>query len=83
MRYIDKVKIHAHAIKLLRNSKNGMKRTANRLAACNVDKQIDAMLKLLKVSAWDLPDAVIIDGLARQLIIDFCQSEINSANNKS
>ena len=82
MRYINKSEIHAAAVKLLRKSKNGVGRTASRLAACNVDKQIDAMLKRLKLSAWDLSDAVIIEGLARQLVIEFCLVEINNANNK-
>ena len=79
MRYINKSAVHAHAVKLLRNSKNGMGRTASRLAACNIDKQIDAMFKRLKESAWGLPDAVIIEGLARQLVIEFCEAEISNA----
>ena len=82
MRYINKSEVHTQAVKILRNSKNGMKRTGNRLAACNVDSQIDALINRLKLSAWGLSDAVIIEGLARQLVIEFCQAEINNANSK-
>jgi len=44
-----------------------------------VDSTFKAMINRLKASAWDLSDAVIIEGLSRQLIIDFCHAEINNA----
>lgn len=77
MRYINKAAIHTEAVKLGRASKNGMKRTANRLAACNVDKQIDAIVGKLKPTAWDHEDSVIIACCASRLWVDFCQAEIN------
>ena len=77
MRYLDKSAIHAQAVIMLRNSKNGMKRTANRLVACNVDKQVDDILSKLKADAWSLDDQTIIQGCAQRLVMDFCQAEIN------
>jgi len=77
VRYLDKNAIHAQAVNIGRISKNKMKTTANRLAACNVDKQIDDMLSKLKPYAWDLDDSIIIEGCAQRLWIEFCQAEIN------
>ncbi len=77
MRYLDKSAIHAQAVIILRNSKNGMKRTASRLAACNVDKQVEDILSRLKADAWSLDDQTIIQGCAQRLVMDFCQAEIN------
>lgn len=79
MRYINKNDIHKEAVKLLRESKNNMKRTANRLAACNVDKQIDSIVAQVRAECWSFEDSVIIKGCAQRLIIDFCQAEINNA----
>lgn len=77
MRYINKQAIHEQAVQIGRNSKNGMKRTANRLAKCNVDNHIDGIVSKLKADAWNLEDDVIINGCAHRLWIEFCQAEIN------
>lgn len=76
MRYINKADIHAKAVQIGRKSRNGMKRTADRLAACNVDKQITEILATLKSSAWDFEDSVIINACASRLWIDFCHAEV-------
>lgn len=78
MRHINKNDIHKEAVKLLRESKNNMKKTANRLAACNVDKQIDSILAQVKADCWTLEDCVIIKGCAQRMIIEFCEAEINN-----
>lgn len=77
MRYINKQAIHEQAVTLGRNSKNGMKRTANRLAKCNVDSHVDGIISKLKAEAWNLDDEVIVKGCAQRLWIEFCQAEIN------
>lgn len=77
MRYINKQAIHEQAVILGRSSKNGMKRTANRLAKCNVDSHIEAIVSKLKAEAWSLENSVLINGCAQRLWIDFCQAEIN------
>ena len=82
MRYIDKAAIHTQAVVIGRASKNGMKRTADRLAACNVDKQINSIVSRLKPDAWDLDDDIIIKGCSRELWIQFLQAEINTQTNK-
>jgi hypothetical protein len=77
MRYINKNAIHVKAVQIGRASKNNMKRTANRLAACNVDNQVDNTLSTLKPEAWKFNDETIIEACARRLWQDFCQAEIN------
>ena len=67
--------IHAEAVKLGRL--RSMSATAGRLAACDVDDQIKAIVSRLVPLAWDLPDGEIIKGCARELWIQFLQAEIN------
>lgn len=76
MRSINKSAIHTEAVNIGRTSKNNMKRTANRLAACNVDAQINSIVATLKPEAWDLDDDTIIKACARHLWIEFCHAEI-------
>jgi hypothetical protein len=77
MRYINKQAIHEQAVQMGRDSKNNMKRTANRLAKCNVDSHVETIVSKLKVEAWDYDDSVIIEVCASRLWMDFCQAEIN------
>lgn len=77
MRYINKAAIHAEAVKIGRASRNGMKRTANRLAASDVDKAVGSILTSLKAEAWSMEDAVIIEACARRLWLDWLTTEIN------
>lgn len=77
IRYINKSAIHVEAVNIGRNSKNNMKRTANRLANCNVDKQVDSIMSQLKQEAWEHSDETIIKACAQRLWMEFCQAEIN------
>jgi len=73
-RYINKELIHTKAVEYGR-SRKGMKRTANRLAKCNVDKIINSLVSILKPEAWANSDDVIIQGCAQRLWLDFCIAE--------
>lgn len=75
MRALHLELIHAEAVKLGRL--RGLNVTAGRLAACDVDEQIKAIVLRLVPKAWDLPDKEIIQGCARELWIQFLQAEIN------
>jgi hypothetical protein len=68
--------IHSEAVKLGR-SRKGMRSTANRLAGCDVDKQITDIVRRLKSSSWALEDEEIIKGCAIELWTQFLQAEIN------
>lgn len=76
MREISLENIHSEAVKLGRSRKD-MRPTANRLAGCDVDKQISDIVRRLKSSSWALEDNEIIKGCARELWIQFLQAEIN------
>lgn len=75
MRALHLEVIHAEAVKLGRL--RSMNVTAGRLAACNVDEQIKAIVLRLVPSAWDLPDDEILKECGRELWIQFLQAEIN------
>lgn len=75
MRALHLELIHTEAVKLGRLRR--MNVTAGRLAACDVDEQIKAIVSRLVPKAWDLPDKEIIQGCARELWIQFLQAEIN------
>lgn len=75
MRALHLELIHTEAVKLGRLRR--MSITAGRLAACDVDEQIKAIVLRLIPIAWDLTDKEIIQGCARELWIQFLQAEIN------
>lgn len=75
MRALHLEVIHAEAVKLARLG--ALSVTAGRLAACDVDELIKAIVLRLLPAAWDLSDDEIIKGCARELWIQFLQAEIN------
>lgn len=75
MRALPLEVIHAEAVKLAR--RRGMNVTAGRLAACDVDDQIKAIVSQLVPLAWDLRDDEILKACGRELWIQFLQAEIN------
>lgn len=75
MRGLHLEMIHAEAVKLGRLRR--MNVTAGRLAACDVDEQIKAVVLRLVPAAWDLPDDEILKACGRELWIQFLQAEIS------
>lgn len=78
LRSIDKSLIHQKAVQIGRSSKNGMKRTADRLAYSNVDKAINQIIKSLKPQAWSNSDEIIIECCARRLWLDWLTVELKN-----
>lgn len=79
-RYISKSDIHKRAVEIGRAR---LEETANRLAAADVGEHIDSLLDAMKGSAWELPDATIIEGVAGRLWQDWCTVELRSELRKS
>lgn len=73
----EKAQIHGLAVNFGR-SRPGMKRTADRLAKCNMDSIIDGYVSRLNPTKCErFTKEQILNSLAELLWIEFCKAEIN------